>query len=77
MIKLDARGHHCPVPALRLRRAMSEAGPQSQIELLATDAMARVDIPHLLAEIGGQLLSIREVEGVLIFRVVTPAAPPG
>jgi Predicted redox protein, regulator of disulfide bond formation len=75
MIKVDARGHHCPVPSLRLRKAMASAGPAAEIELIATDPMARIDIPHLLGQIGGSLRHIREADGVLIFHVVTPGVP--
>ncbi|MCA3721255.1 sulfurtransferase TusA family protein [Phenylobacterium sp.] len=67
-ILVDARGHHCPVPTLRLRRALAEAGDR-EVRLLADDPMARIDVPHFIQESGARLLGISEVSGVLEFRV--------
>lgn len=72
---VDARGHRCPVPSLRLRKAMEGQGPGVQITLLATDAMARIDVPFLMQELGGQVVQIEEVDGVLNITVETGAAP--
>lgn len=46
---VDARGHRCPVPTLRLRRALETA---SVVTLLADDPLARIDVPHLAAQLG-------------------------
>ena len=73
---VDARGHQCPVPTLRLSRAMRLAGAETTLTLLATDPMARIDVPHLVKQLGGQVLSVTEAEGLLTIVVVTPAAPP-
>ena len=77
MIVVDARGHRCPVPSLRLRKAMEGLPPGSSLTLLATDAMARIDVPYLMRELGGRVLSTTEAAGVLTFIVETPAAPTG
>ena len=69
-IVIDARGHRCPVPTLRLRRAMEAAPPGARLCLLADDPMARIDVPHFLAEAGGELVEIREWGGSLRFLVV-------
>lgn len=74
---VDARGHRCPVPSLRLRKAVEESGPGVILTLLATDPMARIDAPHLMAELGGRVLSIEEADGVLTLTVETPGAPTG
>lgn len=74
---VDARGHRCPVPSLRLRKAMETAPPGSRMRLLATDPMARIDVPFLMGELGGQVEGIEEAEGVLTISVVTPAGPKG
>ena len=55
VIVVDARGHRCPVPTLRLRRALDGASPGASIVLLADDPMARIDVPHFARE-GGHLL---------------------
>ncbi|HST92687.1 MAG TPA: sulfurtransferase TusA family protein [Brevundimonas sp.] len=74
---VDARGHRCPTPSLKLQKAMREAPAGARITLLATDPMARIDVPHLLAETGGTLLSIQATGDVLTIVVETPAAPTG
>lgn len=74
---VDARGHRCPTPSLKLQKAMREAAPETRLTLLATDPMARIDVPHLLAGVGGRVLSIEEADGVLTIEVETPAAPTG
>jgi tRNA 2-thiouridine synthesizing protein A len=69
-ILVDARGHRCPVPTLRLRRAMEAAPPGARLCLIADDPMARIDVPHFLAEAGGKLVEISEADGSLRFLVV-------
>lgn len=72
---VDARGHRCPTPSLRLQKALRGAAPLSRLTLLATDPMARIDVPHLMAGLGGRVMSIEEADGVLTIEVETPAAP--
>lgn len=74
---IDARGHQCPVPTLKLRRALEESSPGAVLALLATDPMARIDAPHLMASVGGLVLSIAEDEGVLTITVSAPAGSAG
>lgn len=74
---VDARGHQCPVPSLRLRKAVGLAGPGVRLVLLATDPMARIDVPHLIDGLGGRVVSIDEADGVLTITVETPGAPTG
>jgi len=74
---IDARGHRCPVPTLRLRKAMQNAAPASRFTLLATDPMARIDAPYLMEQLGGRVLGVEERDGALAITVETPAAPTG
>ena len=66
---VDARGHRCPVPTLRLRRALEGAGAGVIVRLLADDPMARIDVPHFAAEAGLEVLEASEDAGALSFRV--------
>lgn len=54
--ELDAIGLRCPLPVLRLQRALRGAAPGSQWVLLADDPMAQIDVPHFCAESGHQLV---------------------
>jgi tRNA 2-thiouridine synthesizing protein A len=72
-ILVDARGHRCPVPTLRLRKAL-EAAAGARVRLLADDPMARIDVPHFVAEVGAVILSREELDGGFSFLVARPPA---
>jgi TusA-related sulfurtransferase len=42
---VDCLGLHCPLPVVRLARAVAEAEVGGVVELLADDPGARVDVP--------------------------------
>ena len=76
-IEVDARGHRCPVPTLRLRRALAAAAEGACVRLLADDPLARVDVPHFAREGGHTLLSAEPLDaGAFAFRVRRGARPP-
>ena len=66
---VDARGHRCPVPTLKLRRALEWAAPGARLTLLADDPLARIDVPHFLVQADCELLGLNEADGVLAFSV--------
>jgi len=71
-ILVDARGHRCPVPTLRLRRALETASAGARVRLLADDPLARIDVPHFAAQIGAEVLERAELDGALSFLVAKP-----
>lgn len=75
-IEVDARGHRCPVPSLRLRRALEIAEPGSVLRLLADDPLARIDIPHLLNSLGYPLLGLEAEGDTLMFTLAKVSAAP-
>ena len=72
---VDARGHRCPVPSLKLQKALQTVAPGAHLTLLATDPMARIDVPFLMDQIGGRVVSVEEADGVLTITVAAPADP--
>jgi tRNA 2-thiouridine synthesizing protein A len=70
VVVVDARGHRCPVPTLRLRRALEQAAPGQTVRLLADDPMARIDVPHFCSSGGYRLISSAAQDEALIFEVV-------
>ncbi|WP_414692475.1 sulfurtransferase TusA family protein [Phenylobacterium sp.] len=68
-ILVDARGHRCPVPTLRLRKALEAAAPGAKVRLLADDPLARIDVPHFAAQAGAKVLEQGEADGALSFLV--------
>lgn len=75
MTVIDVRGHRCPVPSLRLQKALQTALPGAQVTLLATDLMARIDVPFLMDQIGGRVVAIEEANGMLSITVAAPGGP--
>jgi tRNA 2-thiouridine synthesizing protein A len=71
-IIVDARGHRCPVPTLRLRKALEASPAGSRVRLLADDPMARIDVPHFAAEVGAEILSREDLAGGFSFLVAKP-----
>lgn len=72
---VDARGHRCPTPSLKLQKAVRAAEPGARITLLATDPMARIDVPFLMADLGGRVIGVEEADGVLTIEVETRGVP--
>jgi tRNA 2-thiouridine synthesizing protein A len=66
---VDARGHRCPTPTLRLRRALDGVQPGALVRLLADDPMARIDVPHFVQSAGHQLVQAQETAKGLSFTV--------
>jgi tRNA 2-thiouridine synthesizing protein A len=71
-ILIAARGHRCPVPTLRLRRALEAAQAGARVRLLADDPLARIDVPHFAAEVGAEVLERGEAAGVFSFLIAKP-----
>jgi tRNA 2-thiouridine synthesizing protein A len=68
-LEIDARGLLCPLPVLRLARALRRAPSGTVAVLLATDPAAAADVEAFCREKGDALLSA-EQEGTLFrFRV--------
>ena len=73
VILVDARGHRCPAPTLRLQRALRRAEPGAVVRLLADDPMAKIDVPHFAAQNGLTILATAVDGAVLSFDVTTEA----
>ena len=71
-IEVNARGHRCPVPTLRLRRVVERAESGAAIRLIADDPMAKIDVPHYVREAGLELIASGEESGAIWFLVRKP-----
>ena len=56
MRELDASGLACPLPVLKLRKALATMEPGELIALITTDAMSVVDLPVFCAQAGHRIL---------------------
>ena len=55
--EIDARHLLCPLPVLRLRKALAALPPGATVALVATDPAAVLDVPHFCAEAGHELVA--------------------
>jgi tRNA 2-thiouridine synthesizing protein A len=67
--RLDLRGLKCPLPAMRVRKALSSVKSGDVIVAECTDTLAAIDIPNLLRQTGDTLEDKAEADGVLTFRI--------
>ncbi|MEX1660569.1 sulfurtransferase TusA family protein [uncultured Thioclava sp.] len=68
-LEIDARGLLCPLPVLRLRKALEGRAPGTLVRLEATDGASWVDVPHFCAQCGHTLISAEDWEGVKVYLV--------
>ena len=68
-LEVDARGLLCPLPVLRLARALRRAPSGTVAVLLATDPAAVKDVQAYCRERGDRLLAAEREGPVLRFRV--------
>lgn len=66
---IDATGQMCPMPILTLARVIKELPANAVIEITATDAGAKKDIPAWCEKTGNTLLDSKEDGRVLTFYV--------
>lgn len=57
---LDARGLKCPLPVLKAEKRLAALPPGSRLLVLATDPMARVDLPLFCRQRGYPCTSSRD-----------------
>lgn len=69
-LEVDTTGLHCPLPLLRLKKALAELQSGQVVRLIATDPAAHLDIGVYAEQTGNRILKFaREVE-VQIFYIV-------
>lgn len=66
---LDLKGLKCPLPALRLRKALANLEKGTRLYVTVTDPMAVIDIPHALNETGDRLIEETRKDQVIAFLI--------
>lgn len=54
--RLDLRGLRCPLPVLKLRKALALAAPGETILAIADDPVSLIDVPNAVREHGDELI---------------------
>lgn len=66
---IDARGQMCPMPILTLARITRTLPVGAVVEVLATDAGAKADIPAWCEKTGNEFISGVVTDGLLTFYI--------
>jgi tRNA 2-thiouridine synthesizing protein A len=69
---VDARGQKCPLPVLKAEKALAAIRGGGSLTVLATDPMAKVDIP-LFCQQNGHRCTVTTEGDVLRFEIVKAA----
>ncbi|MCH2165187.1 MAG: sulfurtransferase TusA family protein [Marinovum sp.] len=64
---LDALGLLCPLPVLKARKRLKDLAVGDELEVLADDPAAIIDVPHFCAEAGHELVETRETDNHQIY----------
>jgi tRNA 2-thiouridine synthesizing protein A len=73
--QLDVTGLLCPLPVLKARKALGSMAAGHIIEVIATDPMSMIDMPHFCTEQGHELLQAEQREARFVFRIRKAAVP--
>ena len=68
-VSIDARGLKCPLPVLKMEKRLAALPPGATLTVLATDPMARIDIPLYCRQHGHDCTLTAEAD-VLTFEIV-------
>ncbi|NOU21510.1 MAG: sulfurtransferase TusA family protein [Methyloglobulus sp.] len=66
-LEVDASGLNCPLPLLRLKKALMEVQSGDVIKIIATDPAAHLDIGVYVNQTGHQLLELTREVNVQVF----------
>lgn len=68
--RVDARGQKCPLPVLKTRKVIVRAAKGARIEVLCTDPVSVIDVPHLAQEMGCAVAATERTGGAYRFVLV-------
>ena len=69
---IDCRGLKCPLPVLKMEKRLSQLAAGASFIVLATDPMARIDIPHYCRQ-NGHACEVSTEADALRFAIVKAA----
>jgi tRNA 2-thiouridine synthesizing protein A len=61
------RGLKCPLPTLKIRKALTRLAAGDELVVECTDPLAGVDIPNLMRETGDALLDMKLGPDLIVF----------
>ena len=70
---MDARGLRCPLPVLKTEKRLAELAAGATLTVLATDPIAKIDIPLYCTQQGHGCDASSDADGTLRFRIAKSA----
>lgn len=64
---LDVKGLNCPLPILKIKKALGEMNSGDTLRVEATDSGAATDVPAFAAQTGHTLMQQEDQGEVLLF----------
>lgn len=71
---IDCRGLKCPLPVLKTEKRLGQLKPGTAIVVLATDPMAKIDIPLFCTQ-NGHACELTTEDEVMRFAITRGANP--
>lgn len=68
-LEVDATGLMCPLPLLRLKKALMEIASGDIVKVIATDPAAHLDIGVYTAQSGHQIIELTRQANLQIFYI--------
>jgi tRNA 2-thiouridine synthesizing protein A len=66
---LNLRGLKCPLPTLRVRKALTGLKPGDGLIAECTDPLTEIDIPNLINQTGDEITETSRADKVITFRI--------
>ena len=66
---LNLRGLKCPLPTLRVRKALTGLESGDLLVAECTDPLTEIDIPNLINQTGDELTATSRADQVISFRI--------
>jgi len=60
---LDCKGLSCPMPILKVAKAMKDLKSGEVLEMLGTDPGTKTDLPNWCTKTGNEILEITDLDG--------------
>jgi tRNA 2-thiouridine synthesizing protein A len=66
---INLRGLKCPLPTLRVRKALIALAPGDLLIAECTDPLTEIDIPNLINQTGDALVETARADNVITFQI--------
>lgn len=66
---LDTTGLRCPMPVIRAESRLRRMADGEQLQVIADDPIARIDIPHFCREAGHEVKEIENKGKTVVFLI--------